>query len=170
MSGQVVGVDTSGSSTFQFQSGGQFQIPGPVPVRGSQNGSGSASDGFAIPINEAVSIAKVIESGKSSSSVHIGATAFLGVDVASTSGSYGSAYGASGATIEGVVSGSPAAGAGLSSGDTITSVGGHAISSPTSLRDVLDESIQGRRCPSHGRTPRTVCHTATVDLGSGPTG
>jgi S1-C subfamily serine protease len=170
MSGQVVGVDTAGSSTFQFQSGGQSQSGGKSQSGGSQNGSGSGSDGFAIPINEAVSIAKEIESGKSSSSVHIGATAFLGVEVASTSGSYGSAYGASGATIEGVVSGSPAAGAGLSSGDTITSVGGHAISSPTSLRGVLDELHPGQKVTVTWEDASGGSHAAAVDLGSGPTG
>jgi S1-C subfamily serine protease len=158
MSGQVVGMDTAGSSTFQFQFGG------------SQNGNSSGSDGFAIPINEAASIAKEIESGTSSSSVHIGATAFLGVEIASTSGYYGSAYGVSGATVEGVVSGSPAAGVGLAAGDTITSVGGHAISSSTSLRDVLDEFHPGQKVSVTWEDSSGSSHTGTVDLASGPTG
>jgi S1-C subfamily serine protease len=158
MSGQVIGMDTAGSSTFQFQFGG------------SQSGNSSGSDGFAIPINEAVSIAKEIESGRSSSLVHIGATAFLGVEVASTSDYYGSAYGVSGATVEGVVSGSPAAAAGLSSGDTITSVGGHAISSSTSLRGVLDKFHPGQKVSVAWEDSSGGSHTATVDLVSGPTG
>ena len=156
-SGQVVGIDTAGSSTFQFQPGG------------SQNGSGSSSDGFAIPINEATSIAKEIESGQSSSSVHNGATAFLGVEVASTSGYYGSQFGVSGATIGGVVSGSPAATVGLSQGDTITSIAGHTVSSSTSLRDVLLEYHPGQKVSVTWLGSSGSSHTTTVDLASGPT-
>jgi S1-C subfamily serine protease len=157
MSGQVVGVDTAGSSTFQLQ------------PDGSQSGSGSSSDGFAIPINQAASIAKEIESGQSSSSVHIGATAFLGVEVASTSGYSGSQFGISGATIEGVVSGSPAATAGLSQGDTITSIGGRAVSSSTSLRNVLVGFHPGQKVSISWVDSSGSSHTATVDLTSGPT-
>ena len=158
MSGQIVGIDTAGSSTFQFQSGS------------SQNPDSSASDGFAIPINEAVSIAQEIESGKSSSSVHIGATAFLGVEVASTTGSDGSQSALSGAAVAGVVSGSPAAAVGLSMGDTITSVAGHTVSSSTSLRHVLDGFHPGQKVSVTWEDASGASHTATVDLASGPTG
>ncbi len=158
MSGQIVGIDTAGSSTFQFQSGA------------SQNGAAAAGDGFAIPINTAVSIAQEIESGKSSSSVHIGATAFLGVEVATTSGYDGSQSAVSGAPVAGAVSGSPAAALGLSSGDTITSVAGHNISSPTGLRDVLNEFHPGQKVSITWVDASGASHTATVDLASGPTG
>ncbi len=157
MSGQIVGIDTAGSSTFQFQSGS------------SQNPDSSASDGFAIPINEAVSIAQGIESGKSSSSVHIGTTAFLGVEVASTTGAYGSQSGVSGAAVAGVVSGSPAAAVGLSMGDTITSVAGHTVSSSTSLRNVLDGFHPGQKVSITWEDASGASHTATADLASGPT-
>jgi S1-C subfamily serine protease len=157
MSGQVVGIDTAGSSTFQFQRGG------------SQNGTGSSSDGFAIPINEAASIAKEIESGQASSSVHIGATAFLGVEVASTSGYSGSQSGVTGATIAGIVSGSPAASTGLSQGDTITAIAGHTVSSPTSLRNVLVEFHPGQKVSVTWVDSSGSSHTSTVDLTSGPT-
>lgn len=125
MSGQILAIDTAGSSTFRFQFAGSDNAPG--------------TDGYAIPINDALSIAKQIESGKSSSSVHVGASAFLGVEVASTSGY--SEFGAttSGATIVGIVSGSPAAEAGLAVGDTVTSVGDHTVSSSSSLQDVMDQ-------------------------------
>jgi S1-C subfamily serine protease len=157
MSGQVVGIDTAGSSTFQFQPGG------------SENGSGSSSDGFAIPIDGAAAIAREIESGQSSSSVHIGASAFLGVEMASTSGHDGSQVGVSGASIGGVVSGSPAATAGLSQGDTITSISGHTVSSSTSLRDVLLGYHPGQEVSVTWVDSSGSSHTATVDLASGPT-
>jgi S1-C subfamily serine protease len=65
-SGDVLGIDTAASAGFSFQSSGQS----------------SGNQGYAIPINEAITIAKEIEAGTSSSTVHIGATAFLGVEVA----------------------------------------------------------------------------------------
>ena len=106
-----------------------------------------------------MSIAQEIESGKSSSSVHIGATAFLGVEVASTSGYYGSQSAVSGAAVAGVVSGSPAAAVGLSMGDTITSVAGHTISSSTSLRDVLDGFHPGQKVSDYmGRRLGRLSH------------
>ena len=103
MSGQVVGIDTAGSSTFQFQPGG------------SQNGSGSEQRRFCHPDKRGD-----CRSPRRSSPVSphrrstLGPPLFLGVEVASTSGYYGSQFGVSGATIEGVVSGSPAATVGLS--------------------------------------------------------
>ncbi len=153
-SGQVVAIDTAGSSTFQFQ------------VAGAQDNAGS--DGYAIPINEALSLAMQIESGKSSSSVHIGASAFLGVEVASTSSFFGAAPAASGATIEGVLSGSPAAKAGLASGDTITSVGGHAVISATGLRDIMDEFHPAQKVVLGWVDQYGTSYKATVVLTSGP--
>ena len=41
----------------------------------------ATSDGYAIPINKALSIAQQIESGDISATVHVGGTAFLGVEV-----------------------------------------------------------------------------------------
>ena len=42
----------------------------------------SSTDGYAIPINTALSIAGQIEDGKASATVHVGGTAFLGISVA----------------------------------------------------------------------------------------
>src|SRR5208282_986841 len=62
--GQVIGMDTAASSSDQ--SAGQ---------------SATATQAFAIPINEALSIAQQIESGTTTADVHIGATAFLGLEI-----------------------------------------------------------------------------------------
>src|SRR5205814_9241333 len=61
--GLVVGMNTAASVGFRFQPGGRV--------------------GLAIPIDRALTIARQIEAGRSSSTVHIGPTAFLGVNVAS---------------------------------------------------------------------------------------
>ena len=113
--GQVIGMDTAASSGYSIQSqNGQ-----------SQNGQ-SAEQAYAIPIDSALSIAKQIEAGTTSATVHIGATAFLGVGFSPQSG-FGGTSG-SGATIAEAVSGSPAAKAGLVAGDEVTSVGGTSVS------------------------------------------
>jgi S1-C subfamily serine protease len=156
MRGQVVAIDTAGSSTFQFQ------------FAGSQNASGS--DGYAIPINEALSIARQIESGKSSSSVHIGASALLGVEVASTSAYLSFEPTTPGATVVGVASGSPAAGAGLASGDTITSVGGYTVTSSSSLRAVMDRFHPGQEVTVSWLDQSGNAYKATLQLATGPTG
>ncbi|HYB17403.1 MAG TPA: trypsin-like peptidase domain-containing protein [Streptosporangiaceae bacterium] len=77
--GQVIGMDTAASSSS-----------------GSQGSSGSgqtAEQAFAIPINSAVSIADQIEAGNASGDIHLGATAFLGVEIGSSSSSSGSGSG-----------------------------------------------------------------------------
>jgi len=101
--GQVIGMDTAASSGYQFQS------------RSGQ----PAEQAYSIPIKEALSIAEQIEAGTTSADVHIGATAFLGLEIAPSSGSSGTGFGApnqggaSGVTIARTVSGSPTANAGL---------------------------------------------------------
>jgi S1-C subfamily serine protease len=151
-----VAIDTAGSSTFRFQFAG--------------SGDASGTDGYAIPIDNALSIAKQIESGKSSSSVHVGASAFLGVEVASTSAYSEFGTTASGATIVGVVSGSPAAGAGLAAGDTITSVGGHAVSSSSRLQDVMEQFHPGQKVTVSWVDQYGNSSKATMTLATGPTG
>jgi S1-C subfamily serine protease len=155
-SGQVVAIDTAASSTFQFQFVGSQGAPG--------------TQGYAIPINGALSLAKQIESGKSSSSVHIGNSAFLGVEVATTS-AY-SAYGAaaSGAPVVGVLPGSPADEAGLASGVTITSVGGHTVTSSTSLQDIMANLHPGQKVTVSWVDQYGNSDKATITLVTGPTG
>jgi S1-C subfamily serine protease len=125
-SGQVIGMDTAGSQSFQFSSGAQ-------------------GNGFAIPIATATSLAGEIVGGLSSASVHVGPTAFLGIQVGG-SGPGGFGRGAGGAPgggvpVAGVVAGGPAAGAGLTSGDVITSVGGYAVTSQSALQEVMTADL-----------------------------
>ena len=70
-SGDVLGMDTAASAGTSFQ----------------YNGQSSGTQGFAIPIDTALSIAKTIEAGSGSSTVHIGETAFLGVEINAQSSS-----------------------------------------------------------------------------------
>jgi S1-C subfamily serine protease len=107
--GRVIGMDAAGSPTFSFD----------------QN-----APGYAIPINRAIRLIKQIEKGLSSTVVHIGDTAFIGLQVQATPTSPGVAVAA-------VVPGSPAEQAGLQKGDVITSLDGTPVSSFVDVRTVL---------------------------------
>jgi S1-C subfamily serine protease len=154
--GQVIGIDTAASGT-----NGEDD-----PFAAYESG-GSGNQGFAIPINEALTIARQMVAGTASATVHIGGTAFLGVELASTDSYYGSAA-ASGATIAGVIDGGTAAQAGLAEGDVITSLGGHAVDSATTLSTLMNGYHPGTKVSLRWTDANGQSHTATVTLGSGP--
>jgi S1-C subfamily serine protease len=149
--GEVIGMDTAASSGFSFQSAG-----------GSQG-----FQGYAIPISEALTLAKQIEAGNSSSTVHIGTTAFLGVEIEAAGNGFGNAA-SSGATVAGVITDSPAQEAGLAAGDVITSVNGDAIDSAQALSSQLEPFKPGDKVTIGWTDTSGGTHTATVTLSSGP--
>ncbi|HEY4455840.1 MAG TPA: trypsin-like peptidase domain-containing protein [Pseudonocardiaceae bacterium] len=150
--GQVIGVDTaaSGSSSGPGQAANQLG-------QGSQ-----ANQGYAIPINEAISIAHQIIGDQSSSTVHIGQSAFLGVSVSGT--------GQGGAQIVGLLSGGPAQQAGLVAGDVITSVNGTTIDSATTLTNLMDTFHPGDKLSVVYTDTTGQQHTVTVTPINGPVG
>jgi len=138
--GRVVGVDTAAST-----SGGY----------GYQDIS-QTSQGYAVPIATALSVAHQIESGGSSGSVHVGGTAFLGVNLTTDQWS-------GGPVIADVVSGGPADTAGLQAGDVITAIDGQPVRTPEEITSVLLD-----KQPGDAVTVTTQSGTVTVTLGSGP--
>lgn len=142
--GKVVGMDTAASTA----GGGPFA-------------SYSESDAYAIPIGKALSIVKQIESGKASTTIHIGATAFLGVQVASNGYD-------SGAVVAGVVAGGPAANAGLAAGDTITSIGGQQVASPSDVQSIVLSEKPGQKVSVAYTDETGATRTVTITLGTGP--
>ncbi len=172
--GDVVGMNTAASSNISTTAfGSQSQHP--------------ATQAFAIPISQATTIADQIEAGQASSTVHIGATPFLGIQVSSSDsaatpgyggygGYYGGGYGSStgssagatGATVAGVVNGSAAAQAGLAQGDVITSVAGHAVKADTDVSSALAQHHPGDKISVSWTDQYGQSHTATVTLGNGP--
>ena len=201
LAGQVVGMDTAASTSSETPSAqaanpGQ-QSQGQTGQSQSGQSQSSGTQAFSIPINEAVSIAAQIDGGKSSSSLHLGSTAFLGVEVSSTStgsstgsgsgagglgGGYGSGsdggygYGSgdggtgttSGVQIEGALSGSPAASAGLSAGDVITSIGGQSVTSATQMQSIIAAYHPGDKVSISWTDASGQTQTATVTFASGP--
>jgi S1-C subfamily serine protease len=157
--GEVIGMDTAASSGYQFQSQ-----------------SSSAEQAYAIPIDEAVVLAKQIEAGTTSADVHIGATAFLGIQIQS-SGSAGGGFGGfggqtgtsgSGVTIAGVVSGSPAANAGLAAGDEITALDGQQVTTAEDVAHVLVPYHPGDSISVTWVDQTGQSHTETLTLTTGP--
>jgi S1-C subfamily serine protease len=176
--GQVIGVDTAASSGSGGSSDPFGGSSDPFGGFGGSGDNGSSNSGqqtttqaFAIPINTALSIADQIESGHASATVHIGTTAFLGVEIAPTgqqgSGSFGSS-GSSGVAIAGVQSGTPAAAAGLSQGDVITSVAGQSVNSGTDIQQVLASHHPGDKVSISWTDAYGQSQTATVTLAAGP--
>jgi S1-C subfamily serine protease len=144
---QVVGMDSAASAGFSFQQSG--------------------SDAYAIPIDTAMTIAKQIAAGNSSAQVHVGGTAFLGVDVQPSGYFRGGAF-AAGEAVVGVVPGSPAAKAGIVAGDVITAVNGRAVNSPTAVVAQLLPRHPGDKVKVKWVDQSTGTHTASVTLASGP--
>jgi S1-C subfamily serine protease len=67
----------------------------------------------------------------------------------------------------GVESGSPAAGTGLGVGDVITSLGGNAVTSDTSLKSILEGDQPGQSVVVVWVDPSGLQHQATVTLAAG---
>jgi S1-C subfamily serine protease len=235
--GEVIGMNTAASdSSSSGSSSGS-------PSQSSQ--TQAATQAFAIPITRASSIADQIQAGTASSTVHLGATAFLGVETSapglgSSGGSFpgsggnsggfggnvpgfggnggnfpgfggngeipgfggngeipgfggnfpgfggdiggyiggsggsingsggGSTSSGSGVAISGVVPNSAASGAGLASGDQITSVAGHTVTSSTQIQSVLGNYHPGDKISISWTDQSGQSHTATVTLTAGP--
>ncbi|HEY2074198.1 MAG TPA: trypsin-like peptidase domain-containing protein [Gaiellaceae bacterium] len=135
---RVIGIDTAASAGFSFR---------------------DSSDGYAIPIDRVVTIAKQVVAGRGSATVHVGKTAFLGVSVQP---------GGRGVLVGSVVSGGPVAKAGIGAGDVITAIGGHSVGSPTALVAALLVHHPGDRVTVSWTDGLGGTHSANVTLGSGP--
>ncbi|NKY49085.1 PDZ domain-containing protein [Nocardia vermiculata] len=141
-SGEVIGVNTAASQGFRLGTGG--------------------GQGFAIPINKAISVAEQIQSGTGSDRVHIGDAAFLGITMSDADGT--------GALIRGVVTGGPAEAAGLTPGDVITKLDDTAIDSATTLTHAMDQHHPGDTITLTWTTPTGQTQSAPTPLTEGPVG
>ncbi|WP_083998715.1 S1C family serine protease [Actinomadura kijaniata] len=112
--GEVIGVNTAASADYRMDSGDARQ---------------GAPRGYAIPSGHALAVARQIERGEASATVHIGPTPLLGVRVR--------AGGGSGALVEEVVPGAPAEAAGVPKGAMIVALGGRPVDSPDKLTELL---------------------------------
>ena len=163
--GQVIGINTAAASS-----------------------DGGPAIGFAIPINQAKSIAQKILKGEATGGIIIGLSAFLGVDVqpANATSQSGGGFGGLGfgstqtttpsasATTVGqfvvsTVSGGPAANAGIAAGDTITAVNGVTVTNNgQTLTNALLALKPGDQVTVTVVNQSSVSRTVTVTLGGIP--
>ncbi len=144
--GQVIGIDTAGG---QSQSG--------------------QTQGFAIPISQAMTTARQIEAGTASATVHIGPTGMMGVQIMQADQAAASGVPAgSGASVAGVLPSSPAANAGLQAGDVIVSVNGQRVTSPKGLQSVLEPHHPGDRITVGWTDQSGQAQSGTLTLITGP--
>ncbi len=155
VSGEVIGMDTAAAVQSGF-------------------GNTETDEGYAITINQALTLVNEIKSGKSSSTISIGARAVLGVEVQDGSdssngfGAAGGGSGVAGAYVQSVESGSAADNAGIGAGDTIESVNGSTISSAEDLSNALIHFSPGASVTVGWVDEAGTSHTATVQLTAGP--
>jgi len=121
--------------------------------------TGAHRRGFAIPIRQVLLVARRVESGKSSATVHVGPTAFLGVVLTDSS---------SGAEISDIVPGKAADATGLVPGDVITSLAGVRISSRADVRRVVLRLVPGKAVPIGWTDANSIAYTGTITPTSGP--
>ncbi|TDD79838.1 trypsin-like serine protease [Actinomadura darangshiensis] len=112
--GKVIGINTAASAGFA--------VKGAEPDKDHR--------GYAIPSDRALEIARQIQRGEASSTVHIGRTAMLGVKVRSNGRSPG-------ALVAEIVPGTPAAAAGIPVGAAIVTFGQDAVDSPSTLTALM---------------------------------
>ncbi|MST31409.1 PDZ domain-containing protein [Acidimicrobiaceae bacterium USS-CC1] len=153
--GQVLGVDTATLRGVAF--------------------SGTGHEGFAIPIDTAMGIARRILAGRGSAAVHVGPTAFIGVRASASSCSAGapgtSVSQGSGALVCDVIPDTGASAAGLVPGDLITALSGFPVRTPASLTHLLVERFHPGETVTvsfRGADGRGAGRGAAVTLGSGP--
>ena len=123
-SGQVIGMNTAVAGT-------------------SSDGTSSQNIGFAIPIATVESLIPALQKGGESGN----GGGYLGVDITTLTPALRQQYGftpTSGAVVLSVVSGSPAAKAGLVQGDVIVDIDGTAINSADDLQKVIQKSKPGQ--------------------------
>jgi S1-C subfamily serine protease len=158
-SGKVVGMDTAA-----LDSSGGYGF--------SQ--TTAATQAYAIPINTALSIAKEIENGDASTTVHIGTTAILGIEVTPTnSGDIGPINGeptttTNGVTVGTIMANTPAASSGLAAGDVIISFDGHTVSTTSQLSNLEYTMKPGQSATIIYVDSSGTQSTATFNLVAGP--
>jgi S1-C subfamily serine protease len=127
--------------------------------------SGGQSFGFALPANSVAAIASEIERGRGVRGVALGLPAFLGIS-GDTIGLVGPGP-ATGVNVLRVVSGAPAAKAGMAAGDVIVKLDGTATASIAELSSLVHRLRPGDRAMvTYVSGSRTV--TTTVSLTTGP--
>jgi len=154
------------------------QVIGMNTAANGQTLGGQGTDmGFAIPINSALSVARQIAAGQSSSKIQIGPSGFMGVGVQDISAasqclsSGGVGYTPpvnSGALVCNVFPSTPAASVGVTAGDIITAVNGQSVGSSNALTAIMGKFHPGTAVSLTWVDTNGQKHTASITLIAGP--
>jgi S1-C subfamily serine protease len=156
---QLEGLIETDADVQSGDSGGPlYDADGEVVGMDTAASSGPVVDGYAIPIDDALSIARQIVSGVDDATIHQGYPAFLGVSVRD---------GGSGALVAGVASGTAAADAGLAAGDTITALDGQPVDSADTLSALTKRHRAGDTATVSWSDSSGGHHSAAVVLAAG---
>jgi S1-C subfamily serine protease len=152
------------SDVVSGDSGGPlFNKSGEVIGMVTAASSGSAVvTGYALSISEVLKVADAIEAGNSSSSIVIGYPAFAGINISLANNTV------AGVPVASTFPGMPAAKAGITTGDTITSVNGIAVTSGTQLSAAIQAHKVGDSVSITWLDTAGVSHTASITLVGGP--
>jgi S1-C subfamily serine protease len=143
-SGRLVGINTAASVDPQDKAAG--------------------GRGYSIPSNTAIAIARQIQAGTASSTIHLGQTALVGVSTTDATGQV------SGAAVTGLLAGGPAQRAGVVTGNVIRTADGRAIGSAAALTALLDTHHPGDQIQLGWVDKGGNNRTAIVRLIVGPAG
>lgn len=143
--GKVIGINTAASAGLSTK--------GATPKKEHR--------GYAIPSDRALEIARRIQRGEASPTVHIGPTAMLGVKVRSNGRSPG-------ALVAEVVPGTPAETAGVPVGAVIVAFGDDTVDSPSALTSLMLARHPGDTVRIEWTNRQGVRMQATLRLTEGP--
>ncbi|WP_347349936.1 trypsin-like peptidase domain-containing protein [Intrasporangium sp.] len=160
---QVTGLIRTSTDIQPGDSGGPLlsssgQVVGMDTAAATDPRTGATVAGYAIPIDHAVAVADQIVAGVSSSTIQQGVPAFLGVQLLPGEST----------TIQGVIPDTAAARLGLAPGDTITEIGGQAVSSQPEVETALTVRRPGQQVSVGWVDATGTAHHGTVTLGAGP--
>lgn len=149
-------IETDAYVVGGYSGGALLDAQGEVVGMTTAASSGSVVESYAIPIDDALAVVDQIESGTETASVEIGPSAYLGVALSTD------------LQVAEVEDGTPAEGAGLAAGDTLTTLDGTPLTDLDALSSALaklepDDSVTLGWTDTSGATQQ-----AEVTLGSSP--
>src|SRR5438067_11778673 len=151
---RLTGVIETNASLRPGDSGGPL-LDSSGRVVGMDQAAAFGGHGYGVPIATAARATKQIVADKSSTRVHIGATAFLGIQVQGTQ-------------VAAVVPGSPAQAAGLKPGDIIISVGGKRVTGEAGITSAVLAHKPGQVVTVVYTDETGTSRAARVRLATGP--
>jgi S1-C subfamily serine protease len=169
---QLSGMLQSDASIYPGDSGGPLvnssgQVVGMITAGDVQGFRSSASTvNYAIPSDTILSVVNTIRSGQANTNIIYGQTGYIGVSVQNFDANAAAQLNlniSSGALVSAVVSGAPAAGAGITRYSVITSVGGTQITNIDDLGNTLLAHRPGQQV-SITWVNQSGTHSATVTL------